>query len=464
MQGLFSDNQKFGGHNGWRGIWYFLACAQQAQGISRITNKMREELLEHLYDPIDYARAAAIEQEIRHDVMAHQRLYGEVCSEAAGIIALAATSCDTTDNVELLIMRKGLILISQGLARVIDRLSRQGERYKNLATLGSTHYQNAAITTVGKRICMWAQNFLMDLKDVENLINTMRLRGLKGATGTQASFLELFDGDEAKVLAMERCFVDALGFDKVFTITGQTYPRKVDSQIMAVLSRIAQSASKMGFDMRLLAHDKEMEEPFESTQVGSSAMSWKRNPMRDERACSLSRLSLAFSLVTEMTESVQFLERSLDDSAARRVAIPESFLSVDAILRIMQNVSEGLVVYPAVIRRRLDEELPFMIIEKIIVEMVKAGANRQECHEKTRVHSQAAATAFKLEGKPNDLLERILGDEYFAPIHDRLAAMCDPNLFVGRAPQQVDQFLQEEVGPALEPYRAILEGLAQLSV
>jgi len=464
MQFLFSDDRKFSGGKGWRGIWYELARAQQAQGVDRITDAHLEEMAAHLDDPVDYGRVAVIEKELRHDVMANIRAFGEVCPGAAGVFPIAATSCDTTDNVEQVIMRDGLILIIKALARVIDRLTRFADEYKSLPTLGSTHYQAAALTTVGKRACMWAQNFLMDLEHLEWFMRSMRLRGLKGATGTQASFLELFEGDHTKVLAMEAHFAQALGFDRVFTITGQTYPRKVDSQVLGILSGIAQSVHKMALDIRLLAHDKEIEEPFGSKQVGSTAMPWKRNPMRVERGCSLSRIPLAMELVAQVTEGVQFLERSLDDSAARRVSIAEAFLGVDAILQIVQNVSEGLVVYPAVIRRRIDEELPFMAIETILVEMVKVGADRQECHEQLREHSQAAAAVVKNEGGSNDLLERIRADERFAPVHDRLDDLLDPSQFIGRAPQQVEAFLENEVKPALKPYRDVLGGTAELSV
>jgi len=461
---LFSDDRKFGGEMGWRGIWYQLALAERDHGVDCITEGMLDEMLSHLNDPIDYVRVAQIEKKNRHDVMANNLAYGEVCPGAKGIIALAATSCDTTDNVEQVIMREGMILVCKALARVIARLGRFAEQYKSLPTLGYTHYQPASLITVGKRACMWNQNYLMDLQHLQWLIGNMRLRGLKGATGTQASYLELFGGDHGRVLAAEKQFAAALGFNSVFTITGQTYTRKVDSWVLGALSSVAESVCKMAMDIRLLAHDKEIEEPFESGQIGSSAMAYKRNPMRCERACSLSRIPMAMGVVARITESIQFLERSLDDSAARRIAIAEAFLAVDAILRIIQNVSEGLVVYPAVIARRISDELPFMATEKFIIEMVSAGADRQECHEKIRVHSQEAGAVVKQQGKPNDLLERLLADPYFAPIHIRLEELCDPMSYVGRAPEQVDQFLEEEVKPALEPYKDELGVTAELSV
>ncbi|MBI4090857.1 MAG: adenylosuccinate lyase [Candidatus Komeilibacteria bacterium] len=460
MQRLFSDDHKFAG---WREVWYKMASAQQAQGAP-ISDEQLSEMVGHIFDPIEYDKVAELEKELRHDVIAHATEFGRVCPTAAPIINLGGTSCDTTDNVDLHIMRKALGFIEAGLARVIDRLARFAKQYRSLPVLGSTHYQAAALTTVGKRACMWAQNFLMDLQFLEWVRGSLRFRGLKGATGTQASFLELFEGDHGKVLAAEKQFAAAFGFSDVFTITGQTYPRKVDSRILGVLGSIALSASKMATDIRLLAHDKEMDEPFEKGQKGSFGMPFKKNAMRDERACSLSRIPMVMEWAAQVTEAIQWLERSLDDSAARRIYVSESFLAVDAILRIVQNVTEGLVVYPKVIEGRIGKELPFMAIEKFLVAMIKAGADRFECHEKLRVHSMAAAGVVKNEGGNNDLLDRLRADDYFRPIHGILDSLLDPASFIGRAPEQVNEFLENEVGPALARFKDVLGGTAELSV
>lgn len=462
MQRLFSDNRKFGAE-GWRKIWLELARVQQAQGAP-ITNEQIAEILEHLSDPVDYTRVAELEKALRHDVVANAQAFGESCPIAKPIIALAATSCETTDNAELVIIRDALMLTLAALARLIDRLAQFAEKHKSLPTLGFTHYQSASLTTVGKRACMWNQNFLLDMEEVKWALETLRFRGLKGTTGTQEGLLKLFDGDHQKVLAAEKEFAAAFGFVQIFTITGQTYPRKMDSRVLHALSSIAQSASKMATDIRLLAHDKEIDEPFEESQKGSFGMPFKRNPMRSERASSLSRHTLGLQLEAQVTESVQWLERTLDDSADRRIYIPESFLTVDAILRIMQNVAEGLVVYPKVIERRIQEELPFMAVEEFVVAMVKAGADRFDCHERIRVHSMAAAGMVKNEGRPNDLLKRLREDDWFAPIHNSLESILDPKNFIGRAPQQVDEFLSQEVRPVLECYQDVLGGKSELSV
>lgn len=459
---LLSDDRKYGG-KGWRKVWLELARAERAQGVA-ISDAQLDEIRAHLDDPINYERVAVLEKKHRHDVVSHALAFGELCPSAAGIINIGGTSCDTTDNVDLDIMREALGLIETGLARVIDRLARLAKKHRSLRTLGSTHYQAAPLTTFGKRACMWAQNFLLDLQFLEWVRGSLRFRGLKGATGTQASFLELFEGDHAKVLEAEKQFAAAFGFSDIFTITGQTYPRKVDSRILSVLGSIALSASKMGTDIRLLAHDKEVDEPFEQEQKGSFAMPFKLNPMRDERACSLSRIPMVMELAAQVTEAIQWLERSLDDSAARRIYVAESFLAVDAILRIMQNVAEGLVVHPKVMERRIKEELPFMAIEKFLVAMIKAGANRFECHERLRVHSMAAAGVVKNEGGNNDLLDRLRKDEYFGPIHGILDSLVDPASFLNRAPEQVDAFLEKEVGPALARFKDVLGGTAELSV
>lgn len=462
MQHLQSDDQKYG-KDCWRKVWYEMACAQRAQGAP-ITEVQLNEMRDHLSDPIDYGAVAALEKKLRHDVVSHAMAFAKVCPIAAPIMNLGGTSCDTTDNVDLYLMRSGLGIISRGLARVIDRLASFAERYKSLPTLGWTHYQAASLTTVGKRACMWAQNFMMDLEYLEWVVQGMRFRGLKGATGTQASLLELFEGDHTKVLAAERQFAKAFGFSRVFTITGQTYPRKVDTRVLSVLSSIALSASKMATDIRLLSHDKEMDEPFEETQKGSFGMPFKTNPMRDERSCSLSRIPMVLHLAAEVTEAIQWLERSLDDSAGRRIYVAESFLSVDAILKIIQNVAEGMVVYPKVIARHINEELPFMAIEKIVIEMVKVGADRFECHENLRVHSRAAAAVVKQEGGQNDLIDRLRADGYFSPIHHQFDALLEPASFIGRAVEQVEEFLEQEIRPVRARYKAALTGTAELTV
>ena len=462
MQWLFSDDRKFGAE-GWRKVWLELARAEQARG-TLISDEQLAEMRVHLTDPIDYERAAVLEKQLRHDVVAHASAFGEICPTAKPIINIGGTSCETTDNVDLDIMREALRLILSGVVCVVDRLATFAKQYRELPTLGSTHYQAAMLVTVGKRACMWAQNFVMDLQFLEWVLDNFRFRGLKGATGTQASFLELFDGDHSKVLAAEKQFAEAFGFSEVFTITGQTYPRKVDSRVLSVLSSIANSAHKMANDIRLLVHDKEMDEPFEENQRGSFGMPHKKNPMRDERICSLARLPMVFELAAQITEAVQWLERTLDDSAGRRVYIAESFLATDAILKVVQNVTEGLVVYPQVIERRINEELPFMAIDKIQIAMVKSGADRMECSQRLRDHSMAAGAVVKIEGHPNDLISRLLGDPYFAPIHKSLFNMLNPKDFIGRAPEQVDQFLEQEVGPVLARYHQLLGGTAELSV
>ncbi len=459
MRGLWSDDRKF---QTWRKLWVELARAEQQLGLA-ITSAQVAELEAHLTD-IDYPMAAAEEKKRRHDVMAHVHTYGHVAPTAAPIIHLGATSCYVTDNADLLAIRDGLDLLCVALAKGIDRLGRFADQYKALPTLGFTHFQAAQLTTVGKRACLWLQDLTMDLAALERTRQELRFRGVKGTTGTQASFLTLFHGDHAKVEALDEAVTKAFGFSRRFLIAGQTYTRKQDADVLAVLASLGSSLHKIGTDLRLLAHLKEIEEPFEKDQIGSSAMAYKRNPMRAERMCSLSRHLMVLVQDAYQTQAVQWMERTLDDSAVRRIAIPEAFLAADACLGILQNISEGLVVYPNVIRRRIDSELPFMATENLIMAMVEAGGDRQDVHERIRVLSHEAAAEVKQHGRDNDLIERVQRDTYFAPIHGQLARLLDPTTFTGRAPEQVEQFLRLEIVPQLAKYAGKLHGAAQLAV
>ena len=459
MQELFSDDRRF---TTWRKLWLTLAEQEQALGLG-ITDAQIAEMKANL-GPIDYVMAAKEEKKRRHDVMAHVHTFGHSCPTAAPIIHLGATSCYVTDNTDLILMRDGLDLLAQSLARAIDRLAKFAAQYRALPTLGFTHFQAAQLTTVGKRACLWLQDLCLDLENLTRVRNDLRFRGVKGTTGTQASFLTLFHGDHDKVEELDRRVTAAWGFRRAFLVTGQTYTRKQDSEVLAVLASLGATVHKIGTDLRLLAHLKEIEEPFEADQIGSSAMAYKRNPMRAERMCSLGRHLTTLVQDAYQTHAVQWMERTLDDSAVRRIAIPEAFLAGDAVLRILQNVAEGLVVYPQVIRRHLDAELPFMATENIIMAMVEAGGDRQECHEQIRVLSHQAAAEVKQHGRDNDLIERVKATAYFAPVHAKLATLLDPSTFVGRAPKQVDRFLAEEVKPLLAPFAAHLDGTSQLSV
>jgi len=447
-------------HGLWRRLWLWLAEAQAELGLP-ISQEQLEELRSHL-DDIDFEAAAQYERRLRHDVMAHIRALADQCPKAAPIIHLGATSCYVTDNTDLLLMREALALVARRLAAVIDRLGRFAAQYRDLACLAFTHFQPAQPTTVGKRACLWAYDFLLDLAEVEHRLADLKALGVKGTTGTQASFLALFEGDHQKVRQLEHLVCQKMGFAEAYAVTGQTYPRKVDSQVLAALSGIAQSAHKMATDIRLLAHRKEIEEPFEKEQVGSSAMAYKRNPMRCERICSLARFVISLESSPAATHAVQWLERTLDDSANRRLVIPEAFLAVDALLILCQNVTEGLVVYPEVIRRHLEEELPFMATENILMAAVAAGGNRQELHERIRQHSQAAAAQVKQYGRPNDLLARLAADPAFQALD--LQKLMDPSAFVGRAPEQVDEFLAELVEPIRRRYAEALGIQAQVHV
>ena len=451
MSAIWSDQRKF---STWRKLWIALAEAEQHLGLS-ISNAQLDAMRRH-QDSIDFDRAAEFERELRHDVMAHVHTFGEQCPDAMPIIHLGATSCFVTDNTDLILIRDGLELVTRRLVGVIDALAEFASQYRDLACLGFTHLQPAQPTTVGKRACLWAYDLILDLAEVEHRLQSLKARSTKGTTGTQASFLKLFGGDHEKVKQLERDVAKRIGFDATYAVTGQTYSRKIDAQLLDCLSGLAQSAHKIATDLRILAHRKEMEEPFESKQIGSSAMPYKRNPMRSERVCALARFVMSLQTSPPATLATQWMERTLDDSANRRLVIPQAFLAVDAILILMQNICSGLVVYPKVVERLLNEELPFMATENIMMAAVAAGGNRQELHEKIRQHSHAAGYQIKSEGKPNDLLERIEQDEAFAAVDVR--ALLDAQSFVGRAPEQVDDFIAQEVAPIRERYAGQLQG------
>ncbi len=445
MKRIFSPQRKF---STWRKLWLTLAECQQALGLD-ISDEQIAQLREHLED-IDFAKAAEYEKQFRHDVMAHVHALGDAAPLARPIIHLGATSQFVGCNTDLLLMRDGLKLIATRLANVIDRLGSFAQEYRDLPCLGYTHFQPAQPTTVGKRATLWCYDFVQDLRDVEYRLGSLELRSVKGTTGTQASFLALFDGDHEKVRKLERMIADRMGFEKIIPVTGQTYSRKVDAAIAQTLAGIAASAHKFANDIRLLAHRKEMEEPFGKSQIGSSAMAYKRNPMRCERMTALSRFLIDLAQSPVHTAAEQWFERTLDDSANKRLAMGEAFLAADAVLMIAGNVAGGLVVYPAVIEASLRAELPFMATENILMEAVRMGGDRQELHEKIRVHSQAAAENVKTRGQANDLIERLKADDAFAGIN--IDALLDPSEFVGRASQQVDDFLQQIVMPLREKY------------
>jgi adenylosuccinate lyase len=445
MAELFSPQRKF---STWRRIWIALAQAQQELGLG-VTTEQIDQLLEHA-DNIDFDAARQYEKKLRHDVMAHVHAYGDVCPDARPIIHLGATSCFVTDNTDLIILREGLIAMRSRLAAVIDQLATFAAETQNLATLGFTHLQPAQPTTVGKRACLWAYDLTLDLQEVVHRIEQMQARSTKGTTGTEASFLKLFDGDHGKVKALELSVSEKLGFTRSYAVTGQTYSRKVDSQILDVLSGIAQSSHKAATDFRLLANRKELEEPFEKDQIGSSAMAYKRNPMRSERICALARFVMSLQSSAANTMATQWMERTLDDSANRRLVLPQAFLATDAVLILYQNVTAGLVTYPQVIAKNLQAELPFMATENILMAAVAAGGDRQDLHERIRQHSLAAADRVKQQGEANDLMSRLAGDDAFASVD--LDAMLDASQFVGRAPEQVAEFIEEVVGPIRAAY------------
>ncbi len=457
MQYLFSADKKF---STWRKLWVALAESEMELGLP-ITEKQIAEMKDHIFD-IDYSTAEVKEKEVRHDVMAHVYAYGQQCPEAMPIIHLGATSCYVGDNTDLIIMDEALELVRQKLLGCIARLCDFALEYKDLPTLGFTHFQPAQLTTVGKRATLWLQDLIMDLQAVEDQLKNKRLLGSKGTTGTQASFLELFKGDHDKVKRLDKLIADKMSYPDVFPVSGQTYPRKLDSQILNILSGIAQSAHKFSNDLRLLQHLKEMEEPFESNQIGSSAMAYKRNPMRSERMAALSRYVMVNSLNPALTASEQWFERTLDDSANKRISIPEAFLAIDSILNIYLNVSGGMVVYPKIIEAHIQRELPFMATENILMNAVLKGGNRQELHEQIRAHSMEAAKTVKEKGLENDLISRIAQDPAFGLDLEALNSILDPAAYVGRAPEQTQEYvawIRENILQGIKEQPAFDDGL-----
>lgn len=445
MMYVFSPDFKF---STWRKLWIALAESEKELGLD-IREEQIAEMKANIHN-IDYELAAKKEKEFRHDVMAHVHTFGTQAPSAMPIIHLGATSAFVGDNTDLIQIREGLELVKKKMVNVIAELSRFAMETKDLPTLGFTHFQAAQLTTVGKRACLWLQSLMLDLEELEFRKETLRFRGVKGTTGTQASFKDLFDGDFSKVRELDEKVTEKMGFHKRFLVTGQTYDRKIDSEIMNLLANIAQSAHKFTNDLRLLQHLKEIEEPFEKSQIGSSAMAYKRNPMRSERISSLAKFVIALQQSTAMTAATQWFERTLDDSANKRLSLPQAFLAVDAILIIWKNIMSALVVYPKMIEKRIMSELPFMATEYIIMECVKQGGDRQELHERIRLHSMEAGKQVKVEGKENDLIERILADEYFKLNKDRLLEILDPKSFTGFAAEQVIEFLEREIQPILE--------------
>ncbi len=443
----FSDDTKF---RLWRRLWIALAESEHELGLN-ITQAQIDELKKYA-DDINYEDARRFENEVRHDVMAHVKAYGEQAKSAKGIIHLGATSCYVTDNAEIIIIDRALDMVMKKLVNVMDKLKRFALRYKDLPTLGFTHLQPAQLVTVGKRATLWLSDLEMDYYDLVNLKNSVKLRGVKGTTGTQASFLDLFGGDGEKVKELEKRVVAKLGYSKVYGVTGQTYPRKFDYNVLCVLSQIAQSAYRFSNDIRLLQHMKEVEEPFEKHQIGSSAMAYKRNPMRSERMGSLARYVLSLPVNAAVTASTQWFERTLDDSANKRIVIAQAFLSVDAILNLYLNISENLVVYDKVIAKHIAAELPFMATENIMMECVKAGGDRQELHERIRVLSMEAGKNVKQEGKENNLIELIKKDEMFRAVWDKLDGILDAKNFIGRSSSQVEEFISAEIDPILKAH------------
>ena len=460
MLRLFSADKKF---STWRRLWVALARGEMEQGLP-VTAEQVAELEAHL-DDINYDSAAQWERKLRHDVMAHIHAYGEQCPKAMPIIHLGATSCYVGDNTDLILMREGLGLIRDKLVRVLAVLADFSDKYKSLPTLGFTHFQPAQLVTVGKRATLWMNELLMDLDEVEYRIDRLPLRGVKGTTGTQASFLELFEGDHEKVLELDRKIAKEMGFTSTVPVCGQTYSRKVDAAVLATLSGIAQSASKFATDLRLLCHLKEVEEPFEKNQIGSSAMPYKRNPMRSERICSLARYVMVDALNPAVTASTQWFERTLDDSANKRISVPEAFLAVDAILNIYENVVSGLVVHEKVIEKHILEELPFMASENIMMDAVKRGGDRQALHERIRVLSQEAGRNVKELGLSNNLIELIAADPMFGMSREALTAHLEPSRYIGRCPEQVTEFLEGSVKPVLARHaEALSTGSVELKV
>ncbi len=447
MQHAFSDEKRF---KLWRKLWVALAESEMELGLN-VTQEQVDELKQY-EDDIDFELAAKYEREVRHDVMAHVKAYGEYAKKAMPIIHLGATSCFVNCNAEAIMLDDALEILLKKLVNVIDKLKKFALQYKDVPTLGFTHFQPAQLTTVGKRATLWLQDLEMDYVNLMHAKENIKLRGVKGTTGTQASFLELFDGDDEKVKELQRRVVKKMGYDKVYGVTGQTYPRKLDYNILCVLSQIAQSAYKFSNDIRLLQSMKEIEEPFEKKQIGSSAMAYKRNPMRTERIGALARYVISLPVNSALTASTQWFERTLDDSANRRIVNAQAFMSVDAILNIYMNVAENLVVYEKVIDKHIRAELPFMATENIMMECVKAGGNRQDLHERIRVLSMEAGKNVKVEGGENNLLDLIKQDEMFRPVWDKLGDILDAKNFIGRAPKQTVEFIEEEIDPILEKH------------
>lgn len=459
MQYIFSNDKKF---RTWRKLWIALARAEKNLGLPITEQQIAE--LEANAENINYEEAIAREKECRHDVMSHVYAYGLQCPSAKGVIHLGATSCYVCDNTDVVIMREGLVLIRRKLINVLSLLSDFSMKYKDMPALAYTHLQPAQLTTVGKRATLWMNELLMDLKEVEYRIENLQLLGSKGTTGTQASFVELFEGDQEKIRELDRQICAEMGFESVVPVSGQTYSRKVDAQVLNALSGIAMSCSKFANDLRILQNFKEMEEPFEKHQIGSSAMPYKRNPMRSERITALARFVMTDSLNPAFTAATQWFERTLDDSANRRIAVSEAFLAIDSILNIMLNVCDGLVVYPRVVRQRLMKELPFMATENIMMKAVKKGGDRQQLHESLRQHSLAAARVVKEEGGENDLIDRICADPAFGLSREEVDGLLDPAKFTGRAPQQTEEFNTRLIKPILEANAGLLGERAQLSV
>lgn len=466
MQYIFSPDKKF---STWRKLWIALAETekeldlQDSEGNSRISQEMIDEMKQHIED-INYDVAKKREAEVRHDVMSHVYAYGQQCPKAAGIIHLGATSCYVGDNTDIIIMTEAMKLVRKKLINVINELAKFALKYKDLPTIAFTHFQPAQPTTVGKRATLWIQELLLDLNDLNYQIDQQKLLGCKGTTGTQASFLELFHGDHEKCKQLDQKIAEKMGFDSCYPVSGQTYSRKVDSRVLNVLAGIAQSAHKFTNDIRLLQHLKEVEEPFEKSQIGSSAMAYKRNPMRSERIASLSDFVIANAMNPALVAATQWFERTLDDSANKRLSVPEGFLAIDGILDLYLNVVDGLVVNDKVIHKRFMEEIPFMATENIMMDAVQAGGNRQELHEKIRTYSMEAGAVVKKEGKPNDLLERIAADPAFGKSLEELQAIMEPKLYVGRSPEQTEEFVRDYVQPILDAHKDELGMTAVISV
>mgnify|MGYP003105920288 FL=1 len=459
MSFIFSDDMKF---TTWRKLWVALAEGEKELGLN-ITDEQIKELKDNINN-INYDDAIKREKEVRHDVMSHVYAYGLQCPNAKGIIHLGATSCFVGDNTDVIIMRDALELIKSKIVTVLNHLKNFAMEYKDMPTLGFTHFQPAQLTTVGKRATLWMQDLVMDIENIDFVLSTLKLRGVKGTTGTQASFMELFDGDEEKVKELDKIVAQKMGFKKSYGVTGQTYPRKLDSIVLNTLSEVAQSAYKFSNDLRLLQNMKEMEEPFEKNQIGSSAMAYKRNPMRSERMSALARFVIVDSLNPAITAGTQWFERTLDDSANKRLSVAEGFLALDGVLNLYINIAENMVVYDKVIASHVQRELPFMATENIMMEAVKRGKDRQELHEKIRVHSMAAAQRVKGEGLDNDLIDRIIADSSFGLTKEEILGIIDPTKFVGRAPSQVVEFIAEYVDPIINDNAEALKIKSEINV